>query len=1108
MAYIINNTRGQIVAVIEDGTIDSTTTTLDLVGRGVTDYGTSENENLIRLLENSADSSAPTTPITGQLWFNTSDNQLYVRTLSDTWQTFATEDYVQAQKNDPVFTGTPEAPTVASSNNSNIIATTAFVQAQKASPSFTGVPTTPTAPYGNNTTQIASTAFVQNAITGLNLENYAPIANPTFTGTVAGPTPETTANDTRYATTAFVQAQKASPVFTGVPKAPTAGASTANTQIATTEFVSTAVGAIDLSPYATSANAALTGIPTAPTAASSTNTTQIATTEFVTSAIGSLSGDVGTIYAPITSPNLVGTPTAPTPIPGTTSTQIATTAFVQNAVLSADFGDVTLGGAQTFTGIKTFRPGLKVGDSVSPGTGAVEFYTNAGTYDSELYYNNGIDGFQLILHGNVLFTADTGSFQHATQVRVPSIRFADGSVQTTAGSGGSDYTLPTASTSTLGGVKVDGTTITISSGVISSTATSYTLPVANSYTLGGIKVGSGLSINSSGVLSATGGGGGGGGPAGSNTQIQFNNEGSFGATSKLKYTEDATSELVTIGSSRFGTVDTGSLEVAYVVGETYAGLTIGSGGGVKAVVLDSISFRPTEDNNLDLGSASTGWQDLYLEENLVWAGKYISHPRPEYQPLFLRGDGVWAFPPGGSGSSGVSKIIAGSNITISPSSGTGTVTINASGGGSGSPGGTNRNVQYNGSGSFAGNNNFTYASGTRGTNYLYDYIELGEEDARYGTDTNGYDQWATVKGRTEVRIGFGSGSSLTKYLKMKANSGGAEVVPNADNTISLGNSTNGYKNFYLSNEFSWGNATIPRPPMNTGVFLRGDGTWASGAGGGGGGSPAGPQGAVQINSSGTFSGSEELKYVSSGSGNGLLTVGKARVGTYIDGSNNTVAYLVGDTGGYAGLTVGTGEAVVLSANEFRPTQPDNLDLGSSAYPWEQIYFDKELVWNGKSIAAPNPSWTNLFLRGDGTWQPVSGGGYTLPTASTTTLGGVKVDGTTVTINGSGVISANRASSTNYKIIYGSETVYSWTDITGSWSNSANYFDVFPPTGYTMSDLAGGMVSINEIYFDGKVDQNDAIRCQGQILSDRVRVFVQNTEQRAAPRANYMLMFNN
>jgi hypothetical protein len=54
----------------------------------------------------------------------------------------------------------------------------------------------------------------------------------------------------------------------------------------------------------------------------------------------------------------------------------------------------------------------------------------------------------------------------------------------------------------------------------------------------------------------------------------------------------------------------------------------------------------------------------------------------------------------GIGSS-VTQIIAGENITISPSNGLGQVTINAAGGG-GTPGGTNGQWQWNNSGSFAG----------------------------------------------------------------------------------------------------------------------------------------------------------------------------------------------------------------------------------------------------------------------------------------------------------------------------------------------------------------------------------------------------------------------
>lgn len=76
-------------------------------------------------------------------------------------------------------------------------------------------------------------------------------------------------------------------------------------------------------------------------------------------------------------------------------------------------------------------------------------------------------------------------------------------VPATPASGGS-YTLPTATSSVLGGVKV-GSGLSISSGVLSATGGgSYTLPTASDSVLGGVKVGSGLSI-SSGVLSASGG---------------------------------------------------------------------------------------------------------------------------------------------------------------------------------------------------------------------------------------------------------------------------------------------------------------------------------------------------------------------------------------------------------------------------------------------------------------------------------------------------------------------------------------------------------------------------------------------------------------------------
>ena len=65
------------------------------------------------------------------------------------------------------------------------------------------------------------------------------------------------------------------------------------------------------------------------------------------------------------------------------------------------------------------------------------------------------------------------------------------------------YTLPTASGTALGGIKV-GTNLSISDGVLSAADQTYTLPTAASNTLGGVKVGSGLAINDeTGALSVS-----------------------------------------------------------------------------------------------------------------------------------------------------------------------------------------------------------------------------------------------------------------------------------------------------------------------------------------------------------------------------------------------------------------------------------------------------------------------------------------------------------------------------------------------------------------------------------------------------------------------------
>ena len=78
MAYQINKTDGTIVATVADGQIDNLSTDLTLIGKNYSGFGEAFNENLIKLLENFSNTTAPLNPIKGQLWFDASESKLKI----------------------------------------------------------------------------------------------------------------------------------------------------------------------------------------------------------------------------------------------------------------------------------------------------------------------------------------------------------------------------------------------------------------------------------------------------------------------------------------------------------------------------------------------------------------------------------------------------------------------------------------------------------------------------------------------------------------------------------------------------------------------------------------------------------------------------------------------------------------------------------------------------------------------------------------------------------------------------------------------------------------------------------------------------------------------
>jgi hypothetical protein len=59
----------------------------------------------------------------------------------------------------------------------------------------------------------------------------------------------------------------------------------------------------------------------------------------------------------------------------------------------------------------------------------------------------------------------------------------------------------------------------------------------------------------------------------------------------------------------------------------------------------------------------------------------------------------------------------------------------------------------------------------------------------------------------------------------------------------------------------------------------------------------------------------------------------------------------------------------------------------------------------------------------------------------------------------------------------------------------------------MGNLRAFIPSINVEHFAGGVNGDDSLRCDYTFLGDRIRVWVQNTEQRSTPAGNYLAIWS-
>lgn len=227
----------------------------------------------------------------------------------------------------------------------------------------------------------------------------------------------------------------------------------------------------------------------------------------------------------------------------------------------------------------------------------------------------------------------------------------------------STYVLPTSSVAVLGGVRIDGTTITISpSGIISAAINSaYVLPTATTSVLGGVKVdGTSISVDGSGVITTipanlrasaaaiftngintgitysfnsltgimtstvTGGSGGSGGITGLTVQAGSVQQGSANAVTTLNFTAGGISVAGSVASIGSPTVLSGITSLAFT-----SGVAVDSISADTTMTANSDSFLPTQKavkgyvdalspqyNNVNL-TGNTSIQTLYNVLNVV-----------------------------------------------------------------------------------------------------------------------------------------------------------------------------------------------------------------------------------------------------------------------------------------------------------------------------------------------------------------------------------------------------------------------------------------------------------------------------------------------------------
>jgi hypothetical protein len=510
--------------------------------------------------------------------------------------------------------------------------------------------------------------------------------------------------------------------------------------------------------------------------------------------------------------------------------------------------------------------------------------------------------------------------------------------------------------------------------------------------------------------------------AGANTQIQFNDEGNFGAAAGFTFNKTTTTLTA---NNIVGTSTVNFLTASNVSLGTVANVHIGGGNANFILTTDGsgglswANLAAGGVGNIAAGGANT--QVQYNDNGILGGNPAFTFDEGN---TLITANNFVATSSANLGDVGNVTILGGTNGYVLQTDGTGNLTWTAQTGGNagnGNPGGANTQVQYNDNGNFGGNpafifnetttlitaNNLTVSSVTRLGNVSNVHIDGGTANFILTTDGTGNLSWANLAAGGVGNIGAAGANTQVQY-----NDDGV-LGGNPAFTFDEGLSLVTANNFVATSTANLGNVgNVTITGGNANFILTTDGTgnlsWANLAAGGAGNiGAAGANTQVQYNDDGVLGGNPAFTF---DEGNTLITA-----------NNLTVSSIsrLGDVGNVK-ITGGNMFQVLATA--------DNSGQGNLG--WADLVFmeaagaNTQVQYNDDGVLGGNPAFTfdegltlvtaNNFVAtstanlGDVGNVTITGGtaNYVLSTDGSGNLSWIAASGTSITIQdeGSNVLS--------------------------------------------------------------------------------------------------------